>query len=159
MVWKNRSWWRQNAQMNRLRGFRLGVATVAVLSHQSPSVTPPPPLHFTSYFQSTISTCPRMISSPSSKFENHGNTLCRTTLKITPSGRTVAILAIAAIVLASNVSSTSDIFSNSFLVRFRRNVERHEAHQIAHKHGFVSMGPVSWNFLFETIFCVFLLKL
>lgn len=37
----------------------------------------------------------------------------------------------------------TDLFSNSFLVRFKKDVDKDEAHRIAQSHGFVSMGPVS----------------
>lgn len=40
-------------------------------------------------------------------------------------------------------SSRSDIFTSSFLVRFRRNVESYEAHQLAARNGFENLGPVS----------------
>lgn len=36
----------------------------------------------------------------------------------------------------------ADLFSNSFLVRFRRDVDAQEAHDVATRHGFVNMGPV-----------------
>lgn len=41
------------------------------------------------------------------------------------------------------------VFTNSFLVRFRRNVDNDEAHQIAAKHGFINIGPVSTQFQFH----------
>lgn len=40
--------------------------------------------------------------------------------------------------------TTADLFSNSFLVRFTRDLEPEEAHEVAKRHGFVNMGPVSW---------------
>ncbi|XP_050295160.1 neuroendocrine convertase 2 [Anthonomus grandis grandis] len=36
----------------------------------------------------------------------------------------------------------ADLFSNSFLVRFKRDLEPEEAHHVAKRHGFVNMGPV-----------------
>ncbi|KAG5871542.1 hypothetical protein JTB14_035512 [Gonioctena quinquepunctata] len=39
-------------------------------------------------------------------------------------------------------SASVDVFSNSFLVRFRRAVGRDEAHDVARRHGFVNMGPL-----------------
>lgn len=48
------------------------------------------------------------------------------------------------ILISINVFVTAaDLFSNSFLVRFKRNVELDEAHIIAKRNGFVNMGPVS----------------
>ncbi|XP_066245943.1 neuroendocrine convertase 2 isoform X1 [Euwallacea similis] len=38
--------------------------------------------------------------------------------------------------------TVADLFSNSFLVRFKRDLEPEEAHQVAKRHGFVNMGPV-----------------
>lgn len=42
-------------------------------------------------------------------------------------------------------SSTTDVFSNSFLVRFKRNVNLDEAHKIAYRNGFVNAGPVCFQ--------------
>lgn len=39
--------------------------------------------------------------------------------------------------------SADDFFSNSFLVRFRRDVGPEEARHVASRNGFVNMGPVS----------------
>jgi hypothetical protein len=43
----------------------------------------------------------------------------------------------------SGLSSGADLFSNSFLVKFRRDVNQEEAHEVASRHGFVNMGQVS----------------
>lgn len=39
----------------------------------------------------------------------------------------------------------ADLFTNSFLVRFRRNVDQKLAGQVAERNGFVNLGPVSFN--------------
>lgn len=83
-----------------------------------------------------------MFSSSQSK--SHGYRYCRIPLSIFPKFKfRVAFIVTVVVLLVCDVSSTNDIFSNSFLVRFRRNVEQQEAHKIANKHGFVNMGPVS----------------
>lgn len=41
------------------------------------------------------------------------------------------------------VAASSEVFTNSFLVRFKRSVPRAEAHQVALRHGFDNLGPVS----------------
>ncbi|KAK9891190.1 hypothetical protein WA026_013506 [Henosepilachna vigintioctopunctata] len=41
-----------------------------------------------------------------------------------------------------SLATGADVFSNSFLVRFKRDVGKIQAHQVAQRHGFVSMGPV-----------------
>lgn len=40
-----------------------------------------------------------------------------------------------------------EVFTNSFHVRFRRDVNHHTAHLIANKHGFVNLGPVCTIFV------------
>ncbi|XP_063918835.1 neuroendocrine convertase 2 isoform X1 [Zophobas morio] len=40
------------------------------------------------------------------------------------------------------LSAGADLFSNSFLVKFRRDVDPEEAHEVASRHGFVNMGPL-----------------
>lgn len=40
--------------------------------------------------------------------------------------------------------SSPNFFSNSFLVRFKRNVDPQEAHIVAHRNGFVNMGQVTY---------------
>lgn len=42
-----------------------------------------------------------------------------------------------------------EVFTNSFHVRFRRDVNHHTAHLIANKHGFINLGPVCTFFLFS----------
>lgn len=44
-------------------------------------------------------------------------------------------------------SKNDGVFTSSFLIRFRRSVDNDEAHEIAGKHGFESLGPVSTNLL------------
>lgn len=39
----------------------------------------------------------------------------------------------------------AEVFSNSFLVKFRRGVELDEADDVARRNGFVNVGPVSMN--------------
>lgn len=55
------------------------------------------------------------------------------------------LVTLVAVVLAAVVSEAraGDVFSNSFLVRFRRDVHPEEAHRVAARNGFVNMGPVS----------------
>ena len=36
----------------------------------------------------------------------------------------------------------NEVFTNSFQIRFRRNIDQQLAHQIAKKHGFINLGPV-----------------
>lgn len=59
----------------------------------------------------------------------------------------VAAVAILVIGLASEsvveCSPRTEVFTNSFLVRFRRDMTRKEASSVANVHGFVNLGPVS----------------
>lgn len=41
------------------------------------------------------------------------------------------------------VDATKDLFTNSFLVKFRQNVDNKLAHHVATRNGFVNLGPVS----------------
>lgn len=112
------------------------------------SSKPRPVVNATPSFQSPFSTCSRMFSSPSTD-KNHGYRFSFFPLNVSTSkGRRFVFLAFVALAFVSDVSSLGDVFSNSFLVRFRRNVEQHEAHKIADKHGFVNMGPVSCSLSF-----------
>lgn len=44
--------------------------------------------------------------------------------------------------------SSGDVFTSSFLVRFKRNIDRTTAHEIANKYGYDNLGTVSKrNFL------------
>lgn len=43
---------------------------------------------------------------------------------------------------------TKDLFSNSFLVRLRRDVPHDQAKEVAERNGFAYMGPVNKNFIF-----------
>ncbi|KAH9497819.1 Neuroendocrine convertase 2 [Dermatophagoides farinae] len=36
----------------------------------------------------------------------------------------------------------NEVFTNSFQIRFRRNIDQQLAHQIAKKHGFINLGPI-----------------
>ncbi|XP_023311033.1 neuroendocrine convertase 2-like, partial [Anoplophora glabripennis] len=54
------------------------------------------------------------------------------------SWRPILLLLVSICVL----TSAADLFSNSFLVRFRRDVEQQEAHTVAKRNGFVNLGPV-----------------
>lgn len=47
----------------------------------------------------------------------------------------------AALYLLLSVSAT-ELFTNSFLVKFRRDVDNRLAHNVADRNGFVNMGPV-----------------
>ncbi|KOB77623.1 Uncharacterized protein OBRU01_03773 [Operophtera brumata] len=40
------------------------------------------------------------------------------------------------------VAASREVFTNSFLVRFKRAVPHVEAHQVARSHGFDNLGPV-----------------
>lgn len=40
-------------------------------------------------------------------------------------------------------NASQEVFTNSFLVRLRRDVDKHIAHQIAKRNGFVNLGAVS----------------
>lgn len=51
-------------------------------------------------------------------------------------------LAVTALVAAA---ASREVFTNSFLVRFKRSVQQEEAHDVALRHGFDSLGPVSAN--------------
>lgn len=55
-----------------------------------------------------------------------------------------AILLVPATSATSSSSvQTPEVFTNTFHVRFTRDVSHHTAHQIAKRHGFVNLGPVS----------------
>lgn len=41
------------------------------------------------------------------------------------------------------VVAANDVFTSSFLVRFRRSVDNDVAHSVANKYGFDNLGPVS----------------
>lgn len=47
----------------------------------------------------------------------------------------------ATLLIATGASR--EVFTNTFLVRFKRSVQHDEAHQLALRHGFDSLGPVS----------------
>lgn len=49
---------------------------------------------------------------------------------------------LAATVLIAAAASR-EVFTNSFLVRFKRSVQHEEAHELALRHGFDNLGPVS----------------
>jgi len=57
-----------------------------------------------------------------------------------------ALVALAALVSwgveQSAASPRNEVFTNSFLVRFRRDMTRKEASDVANVHGFVSLGPL-----------------
>ncbi|VVC90989.1 unnamed protein product [Leptidea sinapis] len=60
------------------------------------------------------------------------------------------LLCITATVIVASASSR-EVFTNSFLVRFKRSLRHEEAHQIALGHGFDNLGPVlssdtEWHF-------------
>lgn len=42
-------------------------------------------------------------------------------------------------------SSANSVFTNSFLVRFQRNIKNEIAHEIAARNGFENMGEVNIN--------------
>ena len=45
-----------------------------------------------------------------------------------------------------HINGKDDVFTSSFLVRFRRSVDNDFAHQVAEKYGFDNIGPVSEDF-------------
>lgn len=49
------------------------------------------------------------------------------------------------------VAASSEVFTNSFLVRFKRGVPHAEAHQVAQRHGFDNLGPVSGHVMHVNI--------
>lgn len=51
---------------------------------------------------------------------------------------------LAAFVLIAATAS-KEVFTNSFLVRFKRSVQHEEAHHVARAHGFESLGPVRYT--------------
>lgn len=55
-----------------------------------------------------------------------------------------SLAVIALLLLAAGASTaTAEIFTNTFLVRMRQPAERHVADRVAHRNGFVNLGPVS----------------
>lgn len=42
-----------------------------------------------------------------------------------------------------HVVYTKELFTNSFLVKFRQGVDNNLAHNVANRNGFVNLGPVS----------------
>lgn len=53
------------------------------------------------------------------------------------------LLGLAALSLAPVTSSTNEIITNSFLVRFKRNVDSHTADEVAKRNSFHNIGEVS----------------
>lgn len=51
------------------------------------------------------------------------------------------LIVFSAVIVGSAVPS-GDVFTSSFLVRFKRNVESSYAHEIANKYGYDNLGPV-----------------
>ncbi|GAB0093699.1 hypothetical protein DMENIID0001_088720 [Sergentomyia squamirostris] len=45
--------------------------------------------------------------------------------------------------VATVSSSSGDVFTSSFLVRFKRNIDNDVAHEIANKYGYDNLGSVS----------------
>lgn len=54
-------------------------------------------------------------------------------------------------VVVNPIARRSDVFTSSFLVRFHRSVDGPEAHSVAIRNGFESVGAVS---IYSTICCV-----
>ncbi|CAD0203780.1 unnamed protein product [Chrysodeixis includens] len=48
-------------------------------------------------------------------------------------------------------AASREVFTNTFLVRFKRSVQHDEAHQLALRHGFDSLGPLSLSVYFEKL--------
>lgn len=57
---------------------------------------------------------------------------------------TLARLIILSVVIAEAATgpSSGDVFTSSFLVRFKRNVDTEYAHEIANKYGYDNLGTV-----------------
>lgn len=53
------------------------------------------------------------------------------------------LLYCASILTVVTSSNSGDVFTSSFLVRFRRNIDNKLAHDIASRNGFVNLGEVS----------------
>lgn len=45
--------------------------------------------------------------------------------------------------IRSKSSIDGHVFTSSFLVKFKRNVDDQQAHEIADRNGFINLGPVS----------------
>lgn len=43
--------------------------------------------------------------------------------------------------------SSGELFTSSFLVKFKRSVDNHEAHDIAKRNGFHNIGAVSFSLI------------
>lgn len=54
-----------------------------------------------------------------------------------------AIVIVAVALCTVECIPRTEVFTNSFLVRFRRDMTRKEASGVANVHGFVNLGPVS----------------
>lgn len=52
------------------------------------------------------------------------------------------ILSMANAGTAAGASASGDVFTSSFLVRFKRNVDTEYAHEIANKYGYDNLGTV-----------------
>lgn len=59
-------------------------------------------------------------------------------------------------VTSSKPSSPSELFTSSFLVRFKRSVDNHVAHEIAQRHGFHNIGEV--GFILSRIYVLFYIQ-
>ncbi|OTF69600.1 amontillado-like protein [Euroglyphus maynei] len=53
----------------------------------------------------------------------------------------MAILLILIITVEQSIQNPQEVFTNSFHIRFRRDVDHQNAHQIAKRHGFINLGP------------------
>ncbi|KAJ8962578.1 hypothetical protein NQ318_000971 [Aromia moschata] len=76
--------------------------------------------------------------SPSPSRQSRAFTRRNLTMRPSPSPILLVLVSICA---ATTAAASADLFSNSFLVRFRRDVDLQEAHAVAERNGFVNMGP------------------
>ena len=57
----------------------------------------------------------------------------------------VLILVFITIIEITLTQSSPEVFTNTFLVRLKRNADKHIAHQIAKRNGFINLGAVCIN--------------
>lgn len=53
----------------------------------------------------------------------------------------------------TSTSSSNELFTSSFLVRFKRSVDNNVAHEIAKRNSFHNIGPVSY--LYDSVIAIF----
>ena len=92
---------------------------------------------------------------------NNNNKSTTTTTKTTTTTTKMMFMMATLIIILLNIiinieqsqqQNPQEIFTNSFHIRFRRNVDQFDAHQIAKRYGFINLGPVR-KFCFSILFC------